>query len=112
MKLMKSKDNKDTRIDGKECGVMKTVRIIGSKWTMLILRDLLEGTKRFGELQKSLSGISPRTLSLRLQQLEEDGIVTRKVFTDIPLKVEYSLTKKGLSLGQIISDMRFWGEAI
>lgn len=96
--------------DHSECGVAKTLKIIGSKWTILILRDLLEGTKRFGELQRSLLGISPKTLSQRLDQLEKDGILTKKVFAEVPLHVEYSLTKKGLSLNAIICKMREWGE--
>lgn len=92
------------------CGVANTIKIIGSKWTMLILRDLLEGTQRFGELQRSLVGISPKTLSVRLSQLEKDGIVRKKIFAEIPLHVEYSLTSKGRSLGDVISKMREWGE--
>lgn len=97
-------------IDGKICGVANTIKTIGSKWTLLIIRDLLEGKNRFGQLQRSLGTISPRTLSLRLQQLEKDGIITKKVFPVVPLHVEYSLTKKGESLNKIICDMREWGE--
>ena len=93
-----------------ECGVAKTLKIIGQRWTILILRDLLDGQKRFGELEKSLIGISPRTLALRLQQLEQDGILNRKVFPEVPLHVEYTLTNKGQSLNKVISDMRVWGE--
>lgn len=89
---------------------MRTTKIIGSKWTILILRELCEGTKRFGQLQRSLSGISPKTLSLRLKQLEKDGIVKKKVFAEVPLHVEYSLTPKGQSLRDIIEKMREWGE--
>ena len=92
------------------CGVEKTLKIIGTKWTILVIRDLCEGTKRFGELQRSLSGISPRTLSLRLGQLQKFGIVKRKVFKEIPLHVEYSLTPKGNSLREIIVKMREWGD--
>lgn len=92
------------------CGVAKTLKIIGSKWTLLVLRDLFTGPKRFGELQTSLKGISPRTLSLRLDQLEKDGIITKKVFVEVPLHVEYSLTPKGSSLEEIICKMREWGE--
>jgi DNA-binding HxlR family transcriptional regulator len=93
----------------KSC-VMKTIKIIGSKWTVLILRELCEGTKRFGELQRSLTGISPKTLSLRLQELEKHGIIKKKVFKEIPLHVEYSLTPRGESLRAIIDQMRAWGE--
>ncbi len=90
--------------------VSHTIKIIGSKWTILLLRELCDGIKRFGQLEKSLPGISPRTLSLRLQQLEKNGIVTKKIYAQIPLHVEYSLTPKGLSLRNIIEDMRRWGE--
>lgn len=92
------------------CGVAATIAIIGKKWTLLVLRDLLTGTKRFGQLQRSLQGISPRTLSQRLDELEEEGIIKRKIFNEIPLHVEYSLTKKGQSLNEIIKTMREWGE--
>lgn len=98
-------------LDSATCGVAKTIRIIGAKWTMLILRDLMTGTKRFGELQRSLAGISPKTLTLRLQQLEADDLVTRRVFAEVPLHVEYSLTDRGRSLQSIIAAMRTWGEA-
>ncbi len=96
-----------TELD-KTC-VMKTIKIIGSKWTILILRELCEGTRRFNELQRSLVGISPKTLSVRLQELEKGGIVKKKVFAEVPLHVEYSLTKKGLSLRDIIEKMNEWG---
>ncbi len=89
--------------------VMRTIKIIGSKWTILILRELCEGTRRFNELQRSLSGISPKTLSVRLTELEKGGIVKKKVFAEVPLHVEYSLTKKGLSLRDIIEKMHEWG---
>jgi len=93
-----------------DCGVTKTLKIIGSKWTMLILHRLLEGTKRFGELQRSLGGISPKTLSLRLQELEKEGIIKKKVFAEIPLHVENTLSKKGESLSDIFQKMAQWGE--
>jgi DNA-binding HxlR family transcriptional regulator len=93
----------------KSC-VTKTIKIIGSKWTVLILRELCEGTKRFGELQRGLPGISPKTLSVRLQELEKHGIVRKKVFKEIPLHVEYTLTSRGESLREIIEKMREWGE--
>ena len=87
-----------------------TLKIIGSKWTVLILRELCDGTKRFGELQKALAGISPRTLSMRLDQLECDGIIKKKVYPVVPLKVEYSMTERGQSLRELIGKMRDWGE--
>jgi DNA-binding HxlR family transcriptional regulator len=96
--------------DHKTCGVTQTIKIIGSKWTILILHQLFDSPKRFGQIQKSLEGISPRTLSLRLQELEKDKLITRKVFAEIPPHVEYSLTKKGQSLNEIICKMREWGE--
>jgi len=91
------------------CGVEKTLKVIGGKWTVLVIRDLCSGTKRFGQLQQSLGGISPRTLALRLHQLEQEGIVKRKVFKEIPLHVEYSLTTRGESLRELIIKMREWG---
>ena len=93
----------------RNCGVTRTMNIIGRKWTILILHKLCGGTKRFGELQRSLNGISPKTLSERLKQLEEQGIVQKKVFAEVPLHVEYSLTKKGQSLKEIIERMETWG---
>ncbi len=95
---------------GPNCGVVKTLKIIGSKWTILILHALCSGTLRFGELQRSLVGISPKTLSQRLQQLEKEGIVYKKVFAEIPLHVEYSLTPKGITLKEIFDKMDTWGK--
>ena len=96
-------------VHDKSC-VMHTLKIVGSKWTILILQELCDGTKRFGQLQRALPGISPKTLSHRLQQLEKDRIVKKKLFAEVPLRVEYSLTPKGLSLRNIIDTMRQWGE--
>lgn len=95
--------------DEKDC-VQKTLKIIGSKWTVLILRELCDGTKRFGELEKSLPGISSKTLSLRLKQLQKNAILKKHIFPVIPPKVEYSLTEKGKSLKAIITSMHTWGE--
>ncbi len=92
------------------CSVAKTLRVIGSKWTMLILHNLFEGKKRFGELQRALEGISPKTLSQRLQELEQEGVINKKVFAEVPLHVEYTLTEKGKSLGEIFDKMAEWGE--
>lgn len=92
------------------CGVTNTMKVIGSKWTILLLHNLCEGKKRFGELQRAMEGISPKTLSQRLSELEKNGIITRKVFAEIPLHVEYTLTPKGESLKEIINTMRKWGE--
>ena len=94
----------------KDCGVSKTSKIIGSKWTIMILHQLCAGLKRFGELQRLLPGISPKTLSARLKELEKHGVVSKKVFDEMPLRVEYSLTKKGESLKALISQMEAWGK--
>ncbi len=80
------------------------------KWTLLLIRDLAEGRSRFCELERSLAGISPRTLSLRLRALEEEGIVERHTFPEVPPRVEYALTEKGLALLPIVEDMRAYGE--
>ncbi len=93
----------------KGCPVEHTANVIGGKWTLLILRDLLDGTKRFGELRASLSGISPKTLSERLRILEQEGIVVRKIYPEVPPRVEYSLTKHGQTLEPIFEAMREWG---
>lgn len=95
--------------DSKHCGVDKTLKVISSKWTMHILHNLFEGEKRFGELEKSLK-ISPKTLSLRLRELEDHNIVTKKIFQEVPLHVEYSLTDKGRSLEDIFDQMAKWGQ--
>ena len=92
------------------CPVEKTLDIIGGKWTILILRDLFSGTKRFGELRKSLEGISPKTLSERLRYLEKEGIVQKKIYAEVPPKVEYSLTERGETLRSIIVTLKRWGE--
>lgn len=93
----------------RDCPIEKTLSVIGKKWTVLILRDLMVGTRRFGELLNSLEGISPKTLSERLKELEEGGVVHRQVFPEIPPRVEYSLTEKGRSLGGILEAMMEWG---
>ncbi len=93
-----------------ECGVEKTLKIIGSKWTMLLLHNLFEGRKRFGELERSLTGISPKTLSLRLRELEKAGIINKKVFAEVPLHVEYTLTARGKSLEVMFKKMAEWGD--
>jgi DNA-binding HxlR family transcriptional regulator len=87
-----------------------TAQIVCGKWTLLLVRDLSEGRSRFCELERSLSGISPRTLSLRLRALEEEGIVERHTFPEVPPRVEYALTEKGLALLPIIEGMRAYGE--
>lgn len=91
------------------CPVCKTAEIICGKWTLLVIRDLAEGDRRFCELERSLDGISPRTLSLRLRALEDEGIVARNTFPEVPPRVEYSLTEKGRALVPLIEDMRSYG---
>jgi DNA-binding HxlR family transcriptional regulator len=91
------------------CPVCATADLICGKWTILIIRDLAEGRSRFCELERSLSGISPRTLSLRLRALEEEGILVRKTFPEVPPRVEYSLTPKGHALLPLVEDMRRYG---
>ena len=95
--------------DDATCPVCATADLICGKWTILVIRDLAEGRSRFCELERSLQGISPRTLSLRLRALEEEGIVERETFPEVPPRVEYSLTEKGLGLLPIIEDMRRYG---
>jgi DNA-binding HxlR family transcriptional regulator len=92
------------------CPVCKTAEIVCAKWTLLLVRDLSEGRSRFCELERSLQGISPRTLSLRLRALEEEGIVERETYPEVPPRVEYALTEKGLALLPIIDDMRTYGD--
>ena len=91
------------------CPVCATADIICGKWTILVIRDLADGRSRFCELERSLAGISPRTLSLRLRALEEQGIVERHTFPEVPPRVEYSLTPKGEALIPLIDDMRRYG---
>jgi DNA-binding HxlR family transcriptional regulator len=92
------------------CPVCRTADIVCGKWTLLLVRELSEGCSRFCELERSLTGISPRTLSLRLRGLEEEGIVERHTFPEVPPRVEYALTDKGLALLPIIDGMRQYGE--
>ena len=91
------------------CPVCATADIVCGKWTLLVIRDLAEGRSRFCELERSLEGISPRTLSLRLRALEEEGIVERHTYPEVPPRVEYSLTEKGRALIPIIEAMRAYG---
>ncbi|MEA2248031.1 MAG: hypothetical protein QOH46_2560 [Solirubrobacteraceae bacterium] len=92
------------------CPVCRTADIVCGKWTLLLVRELAEGCSRFCELERSLQGISPRTLSLRLRALEEEGIVERHTYPAVPPRVEYALTDKGLALIPLIDDMRTYGE--
>jgi len=91
------------------CPVCRTADIVCGKWTLLVIRDLADGRTRFCQLERSLAGISPRTLSLRLRALEEEGIVERQTFPEVPPRVEYALTDKGRALLPIVEDMRRYG---
>jgi DNA-binding HxlR family transcriptional regulator len=92
------------------CPVCRTAEVVCGKWTLLLVRDLADGCSRFCELERSLTGISPRTLSLRLRALEDEGIVRRHNYAEVPPRVEYALTEKGLALLPIVDGMREYGE--
>ena len=96
-------------ISNSRCPVCRTADVISGKWTLLVIRDLADGSSRFCELERSLEGISPRTLSLRLRALEEEGIVERHTYPEVPPRVEYALTEKGRALVPLIDDMRAYG---
>ena len=92
------------------CPVETALTLMGDKWKVLIVRDLLTGTKRFGELRKSLAGISQKVLTQNLRTMEENGLLNRKVYAEVPPRVEYSLTELGRSLKSIHDAMWKWGE--
>lgn len=92
------------------CPVETTLTLIGDKWKVLILRDLITGTKRFGELKKSIGSVSQKVLTAQLRDMEESGLVIRKVYAEVPPRVEYSLTELGKSLKPILDAMQSWGE--
>ena len=92
------------------CPVETTLTLIGDKWKVLILRDLMPGTKRFGELKKSVGNVSQKVLTAQLRAMEESGLVNRKVYAEVPPRVEYSLTELGKSLKPILDSMKAWGE--
>jgi len=98
------------QLDDHICPVERTAGIISGKWTLLIIRDLASGVKRFNQLERSLCGISPKTLSERLRSLEEEGIVIRQMFAEVPPRVEYSLTEKGQDLVSVVESMRSYGQ--
>lgn len=107
---MKSFARSPKKLESKDGCIAGAMAIIGSKWTALILRDLHGGPKRFGELEKSLNGISPRTLSQRLDDLEQCGILTKKSFAEVPPRTEYALTPKGSDLVPVLQQMAAWGD--
>jgi DNA-binding HxlR family transcriptional regulator len=91
------------------CPVARAVRVLDGKWTMLVIRDLLQGTRRFSGLRSSLAGISPKTLTDRLRELEQHGLVERVMYAEIPPRVEYTLTPKGRTLEPVITALAAWG---
>ena len=93
------------------CPVETTLTLISSKWKILILRDLMPGTKRFGELKKSIGGVSQKVLTAQLREMETDGLVRRTVYPEVPPRVEYTLTALGRSLKHILDALWDWGEA-
>ena len=93
------------------CPVETTVKLIGNKWEVLVLRDLMPGTKRFGELKQSIGGISQKVLTSKLREMEADGLVERHVFAEVPPRVEYSLTPLGRTLKPVLDAMEQWGTA-
>ena len=98
------------RYDLPACPVETTLILMGDRWKMLIVRDLLTGTKRFGELKKSLTGISQKVLTQHLRIMAENGLVHREVYAEVPPRVEYSLTETGMSLKSVHDAMWNWGE--
>lgn len=98
-------------LEGVHCPIARTAILIGDRWTPLIVRDLEPGCRRFSELQRSLAGISPKTLSDRLRRLEESGVISRTCFAEVPPRVEYRLTSKGHALLPVLESMRDFGES-
>lgn len=94
-----------------DCPVEITLKLIGSKWKILIMRDLLTGTKRFCELKRSVGNITQKVLTSNLRDMEENGLVFRQVYAEVPLRVEYSLTDLGLTLRPVLDSMKDWGLA-
>ena len=99
-----------TKLSRTACPIEATLSLISDKWKILILRDLLTGTKRFGELKKSIGSISQKVLTSNLRAMEDDGLVVRQVYAEVPPRVEYTLTERGESLRPVIDTMRIWGE--
>ena len=93
------------------CPVETTLTLIGDKWKVLILRDLLQGTKRFGELKKSIGHVTQKVLTAQLREMEASGLLTRKVYAEVPPRVEYALSPLGESMKPIIKSMETWGLA-
>jgi DNA-binding HxlR family transcriptional regulator len=100
---------KAVTIERASCPVERTLEVIGGRWKVLILRELFQGVKRFGQLHRALHGITQKMLTQQLREMEEDGIIHREVYLQVPPKVEYSLTSLGESLKPIIESMHEWG---
>lgn len=94
-----------------ECPVETTLSLIGDKWKILIIRELSGGTKRFGELRKSVGQISQKVLTENLREMQEDALVSRKAYAEVPPRVEYSLTELGMSLKPVLAALKKWGAA-
>ena len=109
---MASTRNNASQCQDDSCPVARAVRSLDGKWTLLIIRDLLGGTRRFGELRTSLAGVSSKTLTDRLRELTEDGLVTRTMYAEIPPRVEYSLTDRGRAAAPIIDALGAWGATL
>ena len=92
------------------CPVETTLMLISDRWKVLIIRDLLDGTKRFGELKRSVGNVSQKVLTANLRAMEESGLLTRTVYAEVPPRVEYTLTELGQSLHPVLDAMRNWGE--
>lgn len=103
-------DDVMNKVELPACPVEITLSLMADKWKFLIIRDLLTGTKRFGELQRSIGGVSQKVLTNNLRQMETSGLINRKVYAEVPPRVEYSLTDLGKSLKPILDSMVNWGE--
>ena len=97
------------KVYGQRCPVAKTLEVVGDRWTLLVVRDLLGRTRRFQDLQASLPGIAPNILSDRLKLMEEHALVTRRFYSDHPPRAEYALTDKGRELGVVVGALAAWG---
>jgi DNA-binding HxlR family transcriptional regulator len=106
---MQTKVLKQDEIESRPGCVASALAILGNRWTALIVKELSEGCARFSVLEQSLKGISPRTLSQRLDDMEQEGLITKKSFAEVPPRVEYTLTKKGTELLPILKSMGEWG---
>ena len=100
----------DRKCENTSCTIFNTLQLIGNKWVILIIARLFEGTRRFGELSRDIPEISSKMLTQQLRKMEKDGMVSRKVYAEVPPRVEYSLTEKGKSLKPILISVIEWGE--